>query len=70
MNHRITAIKQFIESYKTLDPYLQSITASSYTYYLIELDKEYERISKHPYPNEYKEYQRTMRRNINKYKRI
>ena len=49
MNIRIKTIKGFLDSYR---------------HYTKELMNEYQRLSKHPYPEEYKEYQK----NLNNYR--
>ena len=64
MNIRIKTIKGFLDSYRTLNPYLKSLLEDSYRYYTKELMNEYQRLSKHPYPEEYKEYQK----NLNNYR--
>ena len=48
----IQRIEKFIHDYRTLNPYLQSLTSYSYEYYNNLLMKKYIKVSKHPYPQE------------------
>ena len=64
MNIRIKTIKGFLDSYRELNPYWKSLLEDSYRHYTKELMKEYQRLSKHPHPEEYKEYQK----NLNNYR--
>jgi uncharacterized protein YutD len=52
---RIQRILRFLEDYKSLDPYLKDLCSWSCSYYQKELIKEYLKVSRHPYPNEYLE---------------
>ena len=47
--NRIQRILTFLHDYQDLNPYLKDICRHSYTYY----QKEYLRVSRHPYPDEY-----------------
>jgi protoheme ferro-lyase len=51
--NRIQRIQNFINDYKTLDPYLKNLTQDSYNYYQKELMNQYLLVSKHPLPQEY-----------------
>ena len=51
--NRIQRIQIFLQDYKTLNPYLKSLVKDSQEDYQKELIKEYIKVSKHPYPNEY-----------------
>ena len=51
--NRIRRIQNFINDYKTLDPYLKDLIKDVYEDYQNELMKEYIHISKHPHPTEY-----------------
>ena len=53
--NRIQQIQEFLEDYKSLEPYLKNLISWSYDHYQKELQKEYLKVSKHPYPNEYLE---------------
>ena len=64
MNIRIKTIKEFLNNYRTLDSYWRILLEDSYKYYVSELMNEYNKVSEHPYPEEYKEYQK----NLNNYK--
>ena len=47
--NRIQRILTFLHDYQDLNPYLKDICRHSYTYY----QKEYLKVSRHPYPDEY-----------------
>ena len=51
--NRIQSIKRFLEDYESLEPNLKQLVSWSYDYYQNELQKEYLKISRHPFPNEY-----------------
>ena len=51
--NRIQRIQNFLRDYKTLNPYLKSLVKDSQEDYQKELIKEYIKVSRHPYPNEY-----------------
>ena len=51
--NRIQRIKNFLQDYKTLNPYLKSLIKDSQEDFQKELIKEYLKVSRHPYPNEY-----------------
>ena len=51
--NNIKRIEEFLESYQNLASPLKEICKGSYDYYQNELLKEYVRIGKHPYPQEY-----------------
>ena len=51
--NRIQRIQNFINDYKTLDPYLKSLLIESKKDYELKLVEEYIRFGLHPYPNEY-----------------
>ena len=53
--NRIQQIQEFLEDYKSLEPNLKKLVSWSYDHYQNELLKEYLKVSKHPYPNEYLE---------------
>ena len=63
MNYNnIEKIKDYLKQYKTLDPYLKNLLSGTYEYYEKKLLKQYLLYGKHPYPEEYRNYQS----NINK----
>ena len=51
--NRIQRIQIFLQDYKSLNPYLKSLVKDSQEDYQKELIKEYLKVSRHPYPNEY-----------------
>ena len=51
--NRIQSIKRFLDEYESLEPNLKNLVSWSYDYYQNELQKEYLKISRHPFPNEY-----------------
>ena len=51
--NRIQSIKRFLEEYESLEPNLKQLVSWSYDYYQNELQKEYLKISRHPFPDEY-----------------
>ena len=51
--NRIQRIQNYLEHYKSLDPYPKDLTKESHLYYQLELMNEYLRVSRHPYPTEY-----------------
>ena len=53
--NRIQSIKRFLDDYESLEPNLKQLVSWSYDHYQNELLKEYLKVSKHPYPNEYLE---------------
>ena len=58
---RITVLKEFIENYRNIsNPFLKEITKTCYDYYYKELMNEYSKLSKHPYPNEYLNINKTI----------
>ena len=53
--NRIQQIQEFLEDYESLEPNLKNLISWSYDHYQNELQKEFLKVSKHPYPNEYLE---------------
>ena len=51
--NRIQSIKRFLDDYESLEPNLKNLVSWSYDYYQKELQKEYLKISRQPYPDEY-----------------
>ena len=51
--NRIQSIKRFLDDYEFLEPNLKNLVSWSYDYYQKELQKEYLKVSRHPYPDEY-----------------
>ena len=51
--NRIQSIKRFLDDYESLEPNLKNLVSWSYDYYQNELQKEYLKISRHPFPDEY-----------------
>ena len=51
--NRIQSIKRFLDEYESLEPNLKQLVSWSYDYYQNELQKEYLKISRHPFPDEY-----------------
>ena len=51
--NRIQSIKRFLDDYESLEPNLKYLVSWSYDYYQKELQKEYLKVSRHPYPDEY-----------------
>jgi len=53
--NRIQRIQTFLQDYNLLNPYLKNLLKGSKEYYQKELIKEYLKVSRHLYPNEYLE---------------
>ena len=53
--NRIQSIKRFLDDYESLEPNLKNLVSWSYDYYQKELQKEYLKVSRHPFPDEYLE---------------
>lgn len=51
--NQIQRIQIFLQDYKSLDPYLKNLINEVQEDFQKELIKEYLKISRHPYPNEY-----------------
>lgn len=51
--NRIQSIKRFLDDYESLEPNLKYLVSWSYDYYQKELQKEYLKVSRHPFPDEY-----------------
>ena len=51
--NRIQRIQNFLQDYKSLNPYLKNLLKESKEDFQNELIKEYLIVSKHPYPDEY-----------------
>ena len=51
--NRIQRIQNYLEDYKSLDPYLKDLTKEVHHHYQRELMNEYLKVSRHPYPTEY-----------------
>ena len=51
--NRIQQIQKFLDDYKTKEPFLQNICSGVYDLYQKELQKEYLKVSQHPFPDEY-----------------
>ena len=51
--NRIQRIKTFLEDYESLNPRLRELCEESHHHYQNELIREYVKLGKHPYPNEY-----------------
>ena len=51
--NRIQSIKRFLDDYESLEPNLKYLVSWSYDHYQKELQKEYLKVSRHPYPDEY-----------------
>ena len=51
--NRIQRIQNFLHDYKSLNPYLKNLLNEVQEDYQNELIKEYIKVSKHPYPDEY-----------------
>ena len=51
--NRIQRIQIFLQDYKTLNPYLNNLLNEVQEDFQKELIKEYLKVSRHPYPNEY-----------------
>ena len=49
---RIQRIQTFLEDYKSLDPYLKDLIKPIHQDYQKGLIQEYQKVSRHPYPNE------------------
>ena len=53
--NRIQSIKRFLDDYETLEPNLKNLVSGSYDHYQEELQKEYLKVSQHPFSDEYLE---------------
>ncbi len=53
--NRIQRIQNFLQDYKSLNPYLRNLLKESKEDFQKELIKEYLTVSKHPHPKEYLE---------------
>ena len=51
--NQIQRIIIYLQDYKSLNPYLKNILNEVQEDYQKELIKEYLKVSRHPYPNEY-----------------
>ena len=51
--NRIQRIQIFLQDYKPLNPYLKNLLNEVQEDFQKELIKEYLKVSRHPYPNEY-----------------
>ena len=51
--NRIQRINIFLQDYKLLNPYLKTLLNEVQEDFQKELVKEYLKVSRHPYPNEY-----------------
>ena len=51
--NRIQQIQEFLDDYKTKEPFLQHICSGVYDLYQKELQKEYLKVSLHPFPDKY-----------------
>ena len=51
--NRIQQIQEFLDDFKTKEPFLQNICSGVYDLYQKELQKEYLKVSHHPFPDEY-----------------
>lgn len=51
--NRIQRIQIFLQDYKSLNPYLKNLLNEVQEDFQKELIKEYLKVSRHPYPNEY-----------------
>ena len=51
--NRIQQIQEFLDDYKTKEPFLQNICSGVYDLYQKEFQKEYLKVSHHPFPDEY-----------------
>ena len=51
--NRIQSIKRFLDDYESLEPNLKKLVSWSYDHYQKELQKEYLKVSRHPFPHEY-----------------
>ena len=51
--NRIQSIKRFLDDYESLEPNLKYLVSWSYDHYQKELQKEYLKVSHHPFPEEY-----------------
>ena len=51
--NRIQRINIFLQDYKSLNPYLKTLLNEVQEDFQKELIKEYLKVSRHPYPNEY-----------------
>ena len=51
--NRIQSIKRFLDDYESLEPNLKNLVSWSYDHYQKELQKEYLKVSHHPFPDEY-----------------
>ena len=53
--NRIQRIQTFLQDYNLLNPYLKNLLKDSKEYYQKELIKEFIKVARHSYPNEYLE---------------
>ena len=51
--NRIQQIQEFLDDFKTKEPFLQNICSGVYDLYQKELQKEYLKVPHHPFPEEY-----------------
>ena len=51
--NRIQSIKRFLDDYESLEPNLKQLVSWSYDHYQKELQKEYLKVSLHPFPDKY-----------------
>ena len=51
--NRIQSIKRFLEDFESLEPNLKKLVSWSYDDQQKELQKEYLKVSQHPFPDEY-----------------
>ena len=51
--NRIRQIQEFLDDFKTKEPFLQNVCSGVYDLYQKELQKEYLKVSRHPFPHEY-----------------
>ena len=50
--NRIQSIKRFLDDFESLELNLKNLVSWSYDYYQKELQKEYLKVSRHPFPDE------------------
>ena len=55
---RIKLLKEFIRELPNKSIWLQEIIRPLLNYYYLEIQKEYDKLEKHPYPDEYELYQK------------
>ena len=51
--NRIQTIKRFLDDFESLEPNLKNLISWSFDHYKKELQKEYLKASRHPFPDEY-----------------